>query len=191
MTEVSRTVSAFFLQSHRLKNFGSFCLVLGLSTAAFAQVQEPGVRHPAASSAAQTNGGKPSATVPATTPAATEPVSQLELPPKQAEIDSQANSLTIRADNASLTQTLQRIADKTGMKIEGFSGDQRVFGKFGPGAPRDVLSTLLTGTGYNILMIGALDNGAPRQLILTQKKSDGASGQGGGGPSTARFPVRR
>jgi hypothetical protein len=111
-------------------------------------------------------------TMPALTSTQSQAPSMLQQPPTQATIQSTPNNLTIRADNASLAQTLQRIADKTGMQLEGISGDQRVFGDFGPGAPRDVLNTLLTGTGYNIVMIGALDNGAPRQLILSQKKAD-------------------
>ncbi len=103
--------------------------------------------------------------------APTRPLSLLEQPPTQAAIDTQGNLLTIRADNASLTQTLQRIARQTGMHLDGINGDQRVFGTFGPGAPRDVLYALLTGTGYNVLMLGALGNGAPRQLILSQDKA--------------------
>ena len=169
----------------------SLCCLLAFSSAVLAQSPlrhplhggaypaAPDAQTPAAAQTSQPSAtGKPSAALPAATPAtATQPASQLTEPPKQAVIETQANSLTIRADNASLTQTLQRLADKTGMQLEGISGDQRVFGNFGPGSPRDVLNTLLTGTGYNILMIGALDNGVPRELILSQKKSEGANAQ--------------
>jgi hypothetical protein len=178
-----------FVRIAGLRRIGAFGCALVFSSAVLAQVP---MRHPlqgggytATAPAAEPTApaqpsatGKPSAAIsaaPATD--ATEPVSQLQQPPKQAVIETQPDKLTIRADNASLTQTLQRISDKTGMQLEGISGDQRVFGNFGPGAPRDVLSLLLNGSGYNILMIGALDNGVPRQLILSQKKADASSSQ--------------
>ncbi len=120
---------------------------------------------------------KPSATTPLTAPAsATPPVEAfptplIQQPPSQADIQSSPDHLTVKATNASLTQTLQRIADKTGMHVEGLSGDERVFGSFGPGAPRDVLTALLNGTSYNMIMVGSLDNGAPRQLLLSSKSN--------------------
>jgi hypothetical protein len=53
------------------------------------------------------------------------------------------------------------------MRINGLGNDERVFGNFGPGAPRDVLADLLNGTAYNLVLLGDLSNGAPRELILT------------------------
>ena len=174
-----------------VRALGIFSCALALSSAALAQsplrhpLQGGGYTASAPAGAQDTAAAQPSATgkpsaaipVPVTPVGTTQPVSQLQQPPKQAVIETRADKLTIRADNASLTQTLQRIADKTGMQLEGISGDQRVFGDFGPGAPRDVLSLLLTGTGYNILMIGSLDNGVPRQLILSQRKADTSTAQ--------------
>ena len=112
---------------------------------------------------------------PADSASAPKAASLLEEPPTAATINARPDNLSVHAENASLTQTLQRIADKTGMHLEGLSMDQRVFGTFGPGAPRDVINALLDGTGYNVIMIGSLANGAPRQLILSQAKSGGAS----------------
>ena len=118
---------------------------------------------------------KPSAEMPAASPvvptAQVFPTPLIQQPPSQADIEASPERLTIKASNASLTQTLQRIADKTGMHLEGVSGDERVFGSFGPGAPRDVLTALLNGTSYNMIMVGSLDNGAPRQLLLSAKSS--------------------
>jgi len=48
--------------------------------------------------------------------------------------------------------------------------DERVFGAYGPGLARDVLSQLLHGSGYNVLMIGDLGKGAPRQIVLSSRK---------------------
>ena len=120
---------------------------------------------------------KPSAMAPLTGPTSALPAAEafptplIQQPPSQADIKSSPDSLSVKASNASLTQILQRIAEQTGMHVEGMSGDERVFGSFGPGAPRDVLTALLNGTSYNMIMVGSLDNGAPRQLLLSTKSS--------------------
>lgn len=95
----------------------------------------------------------------------------LDQPPSPATIVEQSGQLSVRADNSSLAQILRQLSSKTGMQLEGLSGDERVFGTFGPGSPRDVLTSLLNGTAYNIVMIGDLANGAPRQLVLTPRGS--------------------
>ena len=93
--------------------------------------------------------------------------SLLQEPAQEAKIVFDDQKLTIHADNSSLAGILRQVASSSGMKIEGLAGDERVFGTFGPGAPRDVIADLLHGTAYNIALIGDLDNGAPRQLVLT------------------------
>jgi hypothetical protein len=105
------------------------------------------------------------------------PPSMLDQPPKPAQIDFIQGTLTIRADNASLDQILRSLAGQSGMKVEGFGQDERVFGSFGPGNPQDVLSDLLNGTSYNVLMVGAESDGAPSHLILTPAtaRTDAAS----------------
>jgi hypothetical protein len=52
----------------------------------------------------------------------------------------------------------------------------RIFGAYGPGQPRDVLSQLLEGSGYNVLMIGDQGQGAPRQIVLTPRRSGDTQG---------------
>jgi hypothetical protein len=79
--------------------------------------------------------------------------------------DSQG--LRIDAVNSSLAQILQDVSTATGTKVEGFEADQRVFGAYGPGPARDVLSQLLQGSGYNFVMIGEQGQGTPRQLVLS------------------------
>jgi len=128
---------------------------------------------------------KPSAIVPAsaTSPGSTaqesaaQPTSLLQEPPTQAMIEATPGSLKIEATNASLTQTLQRISEKTGMHVEGVTGDERVFGTFGPGDPRDVLISLLDGTSYNVILVGKLETGMPRELLLSQKPAGPAGPQ--------------
>jgi hypothetical protein len=98
----------------------------------------------------------------------------LQQPAKEAQIDFANDSLSIRADNSSLAAILHQIASSSGMKVEGLGGDERVFGNFGPGAPRDVLANLLDGTAYNLVLLGDLNNGAPRELILTPATRSGS-----------------
>jgi hypothetical protein len=91
----------------------------------------------------------------------------LQQPAQEAKIDFRNDVLTIRANNSSLAAILRQVAVRSGMKVEGLGGDERVFGSFGPGAPRDVLADLLDGTAYNLVLVGDLNNGAPRELILS------------------------
>jgi hypothetical protein len=125
---------------------------------------------------------KPSAAQPtvAPQPQTASPVSQvapsmLQQPAGEAQIVFSGDTLSIRADNSSLSAILHQVAGKSGMQIEGLSGDERVFGTFGPGTPRDVLADLLNGTAYNVVLLGDLSNGAPRQLILTPTTHGGAA----------------
>ncbi len=93
--------------------------------------------------------------------------------------DSQG--LKIDASNASLHQILNDVSTATGAKLEGFGADERVFGEYGPGQARDILSQLLHGSGYNVLMIGDQGEGTPRQIVLSPRKA-------GSPPATANRP---
>ena len=126
---------------------------------------------PAPAPAPQT---QPMPSVPETAP------SMLQQPARDAQIVFANSNLSIRADNASLSAILRQVAARSGMKIDGLASDERVFGSFGPGAPRDVLADLLNGTAYNLVLVGDLSNGAPRELILTP-----ASRAGGVAPTPA------
>jgi hypothetical protein len=99
----------------------------------------------------------------------------LDQPALPATVTSGNNELTVKADNSSLAQILHQVSSQTGMKLDGLGGDERVFGSFGPGAPREVLTALLNGTSYNVMMVGDLPNGAPRELLLTNRASGAGS----------------
>ena len=117
------------------------------------------------------------APVPAPPPPPTVAPSLFEQPPSPATVTASKNELTVKADNSSLTQILHQVSSATGMRLDGLGGDERVFGSFGPGAPRDVLTTLLNGTSYNVVMVGDLPNGAPRELVLSSRAAAEASAQ--------------
>ena len=117
----------------------------------------PGQQNPAAQD-------RPRTAAPAGTPAQPAPAQQppvpqvapsmLQQPAGEAQVVFAGDTLSIRADNSSLSAILHQVAGKSGMQIDGLSGDERVFGTFGPGAPRDVLADLLNGTAYNVVLLG-------------------------------------
>ncbi len=89
--------------------------------------------------------------------------------PNDATVVWNSKGLRIDASNSSLQQILKDVSTDIGVKITGLNGDQRVFGTYGPGPARDVLSQLLDGSGFNVLMVGELGQGTPRQVVLTKQ----------------------
>ena len=139
----------------------------------------------AAASAAQTDAAKTDAAsqIPAkeTAPPAApmRAPSLLDEPAQPAAIQLQNGKLSIEANNSAVDEILHTIAQQSGMKIEGLNKDYRVFGSYGPANPREVLSELLSDSGFNIVMVGATADGAPQQLLLTDR---------GGAPVTPPNP---
>jgi hypothetical protein len=141
-------------------------------------------KHPAAKTAPVPE-AKPAAQTAAVPATPAEP----ELPkwpanekPAQAAITWDSKGLSIEAANSSLRQILQDVSTTTGAKVDGLDTDERVFGTFGPGPARDVLSQLLLGTGYNVLMVGDQGQGTPRQIVLSSRHSGAAQ------PAVASHP---
>jgi hypothetical protein len=84
-----------------------------------------------------------------------------------AKLTFKDGKLTIESNNSDLSQNLQDVAHISGMTINGLNGGPRVFGIYGPGNSREVLTALLIGSGYNFMMVGGASNGTPRELLLT------------------------
>jgi hypothetical protein len=91
--------------------------------------------------------------------------------PAEAAVTWDSQGLRIEAANSSLRQIMKDVSAATGAKVEGMGADERVFGVYGPGQARDVLSQLLQGCGYNVMMVGDLGQGAPRQIVLSSRHS--------------------
>jgi len=91
--------------------------------------------------------------------------------PADAAVTWDSQGLRIEAANSSLRQIMKDVSTATGAKVEGMGADERVFGVYGPGQARDVLSQLLQGCGYNVMMVGDLGQGAPRQIVLSSRHS--------------------
>jgi hypothetical protein len=87
--------------------------------------------------------------------------------PASASVVWDSHGLRIDAENSSLAQILKDVSTATGAKVQGFSSDERVFGSYGPGKARDVLSQLLDGSAYNMIMVGDQEKGAPLQIVLS------------------------
>ena len=128
------------------------------------------VRHRAHATTTATKGTQAEAAPVPVAPAAPElPNWPANNHPVPAAITWDSHGLRIEATKSSLQQILKDVETATGAKVEGMGNDERVFGAFGPGLARDVLSQLLQGSGYNVLMIGDLGQGAPRQIVLSSR----------------------
>jgi hypothetical protein len=96
-------------------------------------------------------------------------------PANPPSVDWNGRVLKVAATNSSLQQILTDVSTATGVKLEGSTGDQRVYGTYGPGSAREVIGQLLDGSDYNVLMIGDQGEGTPRRLVLTSKTAHGAA----------------
>ncbi len=104
-------------------------------------------------------------------PAQTAAPSLLDQPPAAPVIRYAAGKLTIQAANSSLRAILDDLRARTGAKVEGLAGDERIFGVYGPGNPQEVLSALLDDSGYNVVIAGRNADGAPREIVLSARNS--------------------
>jgi hypothetical protein len=153
------------------------------------QAQAPAATPPTAHRAVHTH-RKPSPAKPAAQPVAAlatpaPPAPQIpDWPannkPADASVVWNSHGLFIQAANSSLDQILKEVSLKTGAQVEGMGADERIFGIYGPGAARDVLSQLLDGSGYNVLMVGDKGEGAPLRVVLSGRPSGQAQPAGNG-----------
>jgi len=101
-------------------------------------------------------------------------------PSQPARVDWNGRQRTVNAKNASLSQVLHEVSSATGLKVEGLdpSRDQRIYGSFGPAAAHDVLSEILDGSGYNVILLGDRGEGNPRELLLSAQAKGAAQPSG-------------
>lgn len=119
----------------------------------------------------------------------TNPDWPVNAPAAKAKVEWNSRGLYIAADNSSLKQILEDVAAATGVKLDGLGEDERVFGAYGPGAAREVLSKLLDGTEYNVLMSGDQGQGTPREIVLSRRSaSSGVASSGRSSPIGSQGP---
>ncbi|MFP5204809.1 MAG: hypothetical protein ACLGSH_05600 [Acidobacteriota bacterium] len=133
-------------------------------------------RHPASTHAKPAPAAAlPAQVLPAAPPPPNWPIQQK---PQPAKVVWDSRGLEIQASNSSLDQILHEVATDIGATVHGLSQDQRIFGTYGPGPARDVLSKLLDGSGLNILMVGDQGGGTPREIVLSTSGPAGAQPAG-------------
>jgi hypothetical protein len=151
-----------------------------------------GVSTPPAAAPGPEVQGQPSIHTGAVTnaPNAPQPAAAPNLPPSlqdkpaaPAQVTLRDGSLSVDARNSSLSDILKNVEGSSGMTVDGFGKDSRIFGVYGPGPPRDVLAELLDGAGYNFLMVGSGSKGAPREIVLTARSNAPLSAPSPGGNS--------
>ncbi len=160
-----------------------FCGVTGFSSLAYAQTPAPSAPAAATKISAQhkthphkrrhmlRHSKKPVAAplpAPPVVPAApVYPIPPAQQPAVPAQIVYDGHQLTIKAENASLTEILTEVGKQTGMTVSGLNGDMRVYGNYGPGTVNQTLTALLNGCPYNFVIIGGDATHPPKQLQLS------------------------
>jgi hypothetical protein len=167
-----------------LRVFASLALlVTALSAAPMLGAQTPATAAPSTASvmvhkpahphkrppAAIAQSPAPQAAAPVTPPVPETPAWPANAKPDPATVTWDSHGLRVEAANSSLSQILEDVSTVTGTKVEGFDADQRIFGVYGPGPAREVLSQLLQGSGYNVLLVGEQGQGTPREIVLSAR----------------------
>jgi len=85
--------------------------------------------------------------------------------------------LSIRSNKANLSEVLSEVHRRTGAEIAipaGAEGEQ-VFTNLGPGAPKEVLASLLNGSHFNFIVVGSeRDPNGIGRVVLTPKQGGAA-----------------
>ncbi|PYX96729.1 MAG: hypothetical protein DMG63_16400 [Acidobacteria bacterium] len=103
------------------------------------------------------------------TPQPQQPSGAEQQPPNPPRVSLMGGLLTVAAENSTLADILKAIETVTHASLEGTQPDaERVFGQFGPGAPRQVLSSILSGSHYDFILVGAVDDpGSVERIMLS------------------------
>ena len=100
-------------------------------------------------------------------PVAQTPTGPALQPPSPPRVSYTSGQLTVIANNSALSDIMNAIEHATGVRVEGTRPDaERVFGQFGPDSPRDVLNSLFSGSKYDFILTGSLDNPGGVQTII-------------------------
>lgn len=117
-------------------------------------------------------GGEPGIPANAAPPASQTPAVPAQ-PAPRVEVSFENGLLSIRSNNANLSEVLSEIRRRTGAEIAIPAGaeSEQVFTNLGPGSPKEVLGSLLNGSHFNFIVIGSeRDPGGVRQVVLTPKQ---------------------
>ena len=96
------------------------------------------------------------------------------VPPRVILVDG---ALTIVAENSTMADIITQLRAATGIKIETIGGPsgERVAARIGPAPVRDVILSLVQGSGYDFIILGVEGQpNAVERVILTPKTASGA-----------------
>jgi len=132
-----------------------------------------------ASHAVGNNANKPVApNAPAPAPSAPAPAAEVskEVPVAPPHVVCKGDQLTISAENSTLGSVLEAVRSCDGIKIDipNEAGASRVFDKLGPGSTRDVLTSLLSETGYDFVIGSSDSNPEKVETVLLMARGAGA-----------------
>lgn len=99
--------------------------------------------------------------------------------PPPVHVEVKGSLLRIRSDKATLAEVLYEVQRQTGADIPIPAGaeQEQVVANLGPGPGREVLASLLNGSHFNYIFVGAdSDPGGISQVLLTVKEAGAVSG---------------
>jgi len=82
--------------------------------------------------------------------------------------------LMVKADKATLAEILNEVRRQTGatVSIPPAANQEQVFGSFGPAAPRDVLASILNGSQFNFIILGAENDPSRLQSVTLTPRGE-------------------
>jgi hypothetical protein len=114
------------------------------------------------------------------------------MPPRAPQVIWDGKQLTIKSENATLAEILTAVRARTKAQIEipPGAGAERVAADLGPGTARDVLTTLLTGSKFDyVIMASPKDEAAIQTVLLTPRgKADENATVVASNPGMRRMP---
>ena len=146
------------------------CIAVVLLVAVSATAAAPQKRAAAKSKAAQQAATQP-------TPPPAPPPTPEQLPAVQPRVSFQNGLLSIEANNSTMYDVLSAVKRQTGANIDvplGSAAD-RVVTRIGPGKPRDVMASLLSGSKFNYIIVGAAQNPDGIQRVILSRRPAGAA----------------
>ena len=119
------------------------------------------------------------------------PPTPAQMPPVPANVAYQNGLLTIAAENSTMADVLTQVRAKTGATIEfpPAANSQRVVIHAGPAPPREALSALLAGSGFDYVILGSdQEPDGVQRVIITQRQPGAARAANATAPPSR--PVR-
>lgn len=110
-------------------------------------------------------------------PGSTDALAAVIPPPPPAphvQVNFQQGKLSVHAEKATLAEVLFAIQQRTGADIPIPAGaeQEQVVADAGPGPAKDVLTSLLTGTRFNFIVVGSDQNDGGLKSVILSPKSD-------------------